>query len=719
MMNNDKDDDNFFEEDDNYENNKNEKANDDNGQDEVDPLDEFMLEINKVIEEEKLKKEREEDIFNNKEIGSESENAIDSYAKSSRKWEKGKNINDTDQKYQIDKKNNNSNDAKDDNSLDDNDVTADIYEFLEKKNEELMNEKNKEKEHGKSFSSTQNYFVSAGTKDPQMEIKDDDSDFNDFLNDGNDKNKNDEIIICNINYDEIELEEFKKDIFVTDENINNFTLEQSVEYKKKNNIKTIGFNVPKPIFSFLQLKNIIDKEVLENMYELSISILSPAQSIVIPTFLSGRDFIANSRTGSGKTLAYIISLIIHLMNYKKESRKDTQKGVKKKNADPHALILTPTREICVQISEEINKISMNKLSSTLLFNGINFKNAYDDIHKGVDIIIANVKTLINFVNKKYLSLTNIKYVILDEFDKLFSNQFINSVISILNNIRTDSIRAFFSSTFSDSIHELVKPYLSKKHILIQVDDNNVLIDKKFYIVEESYKYKYLLHSIHQFSNNGQGFIFCNSKKNVLALYERLKKEIQLKHIKFDFIYGDMDQTDRLYKLDSLKNKRTQILISTGLMERGINVIDLNFVINYDCPRDLFVYIHRIGRCSRMNNKGYAVTFITPSEKKMAYLIYTHLKNSKETIDEELKNFILRSNLHNDAEIKKLKRKMNTPHYDNPMKKVGPTNSNNTVVSLGSMPFQASSSQKQNEKPPPKQVHMISPNDVLSSSSDEY
>lgn len=233
-MYNDKDEDNFFEEDDNYENNKNEKTHDANGQDEVDPLDEFMLEINKVIEEEKIKKEREENEFNNKEIGSEFGNSIDSYVKSPRKCEKGKNINDTDQKPPIDKKNNNnSNDVKNDNSLDDNDVTADIYEFLEKKNEELMNEKNKEKEHGKSFNNTKNYFVSAGTKDPQMEIKDYDSDFNDFLNDGNDKNKNDEIIICNVNYDEIELEEFKKDIFVTDESINSFTLEQSVEYKKK------------------------------------------------------------------------------------------------------------------------------------------------------------------------------------------------------------------------------------------------------------------------------------------------------------------------------------------------------------------------------------------------------------------------------------------------------------------------------------------------------
>ncbi|CRG99739.1 ATP-dependent RNA helicase, putative [Plasmodium relictum] len=676
---NDSDEDKFFEDngEDDCENEKNAKAYSKNEQ-EKDPLDEFMVEINKVIEEEKKKVELKEKMNN-------------SFQEEYKKNMSEKELSENKKKntYFNPIKNRENND--DDNSLDDNDATADIYEFLEKKKEELKNDNIYENEN-----------------------KDND-DFNFFQNEKN-NSKEEEKIIDNINYDEVELEDFNKDIFITDENISNFTLEESVEYKKKNNIITIGFNVPKPLFSFLQLKNLIDKEILENIYSKSISILSPVQSIVIPIFLSGRDFIAASRTGSGKTLSFIISLIIHLLNYKKNEKTNNEESGKRKRKIiyPHALILTPTRELCVQIYDEMNKISMNKLKSCMLFNGINYKKAYDDIQKGVDILIANVKTLINFVNKKYLSLINIKYVILDEFDKLFSKQFIHSVVSILKNIRSDSLKGLFSSTFSDNLIEVIKPFLNKKFIITKIGDNNVLIDEKFYIVEENYKYSYLLNDIKKCSNSGQGFIFCNSKKNVINLYEKLRKEFSLKDISFDYIHGDIDQTERIYKLESLKKKKTQILISTDLMSRGIDIVDLNFVINFDCPSDIFIYIHRIGRCSRINNKGQAITFILPSEKKMAFLIYNHLKTKNKIIDEELENFILKNNLNNNYEMKNLKRKINSTFLDYQFKRKTETEKK---INSNEPAFKKVSSSR-NENSLPKNLNVITPNDVLSSSDEE-
>ncbi|SBS88828.1 ATP-dependent RNA helicase DDX42, putative [Plasmodium ovale] len=741
-MSDDFDEENFFEEDDNFDSKgeghtKGECQGDGK---EVDPLDEFMVEINKVIEEEKKKKEATE--VRERQSNRGSEDGCSKRTLSRSKYPVAINTpplsNNKDAK--------NEKEEEEENSLDDNDVTADIYAFLEKKNEELMNERLAEGERNRLGRQTK--WVSSDTCGKNSE--DDEYGQDDFLRlqDEKDDGNEDDVITCNVRHEEIQLDYFNKNIFHTDESISTFTLEESVEYKKKHNITTIGFNVPKPIFSFLQLKGIIHKDVLENMYNISISILSPVQSIVIPIFLSGRDFIANSRTGSGKTLSYIISLIIHVMSYKnakkggyitfgdeveKETMRDASEDVSPKGAHPsevvspkaahatipsaHALVLTPTRELCVQIQDEMNRISLGKVKSCILFSGINYKKAYDDIHRGVDTIIANVKTLINFVNKKYLSLMNIKYVVLDEFDKLFSKQFFHSVVSILNNIRSDSIKGFFSSTFSEHICELAKPYMSKKSIIIKVGDMNVYIDKKFYILEETKKYAFLLKCIEKCVPLGLGFIFCNSKKNVMVLHEKLKREISQKHIVFDFIHGDIDQTERIHKLECLKKKNTQILISTDLMSRGIDVIDLNFVINYDCPNDIFLYIHRIGRCSRMNNKGQAITFITPGEKKIAFLIYSHLKKKKETVDEELENFIRRNNLHNDVMLNRMKRKMESAFFDMPSKKT--ENSRTNILNPNEISFKKVQSTQKKEESVLKRVHMITPNDVLTSSDEEY
>ncbi|EDL44770.1 ATP-dependent RNA Helicase, putative [Plasmodium vivax] len=730
----------------------------DPGDQEMDPLDEFMMEINKVLEEEKQKtklreKDAEEAAAKSDPIkgssysrvekepprGSTPSRARTYFVRESKAHGESKSSHTLDDHPEEDG-------GHDDDSLDDNDATADIYEFLEKKNEELANEKRRAEAHG-----------GKGTHNRNMMSDDSPDDGDDFFQNGRDSNRENEIIENDINYDEVQLDQFNKDIFVTDESITNFTLEESVEYKKKNNITTIGFSVPKPIFSFLQLKHVIDKEVLENMYNSSISILSPIQSIVIPIFLSGRDFIASSRTGSGKTLSFIISLIIHLGNYKQVERERKKKNFEREgdppeeehaaagaastaapptttaqaappptaypskqgkgNASAHALILTPTRELCVQIGDQIDKLCLKKLKSCILFSGINYKNAYEDIHRGVDIIIANVKTLINFVNKKYLSLMKIKYVILDEFDRLFSKQFVNSVTSILRNIRADAMKGFFSSTFSEQSCELAKPYLNKKFIIIKVGENNVLIDKKFYILEDHAKYGYLLNCVHACAPSGQGFIFCNSKKNVMTLYEKLKREISLRHISFDYIYGDIDQTERLYKLDCLKKKKTQVLVSTDLMARGIDVMDLNFVINYDCPSDLFVYVHRIGRCSRMNNRGQAITFIQPSEKRIAFLIYSHLNNKKEKVDQELEDFIRSNNLHNDVQMKKVKRKMNDSIFDVSQKKAKHPGDNKSI--LADFAFKKMSAPSKSEEDALKNVKVFTPNDVLTSSDEEY
>ncbi|SOV74018.1 ATP-dependent RNA helicase, putative [Plasmodium sp. gorilla clade G3] len=737
---NDSDEEKYFQEDGNEEEkiNSNVKNPDISNEDQMDTLEEFMLEINKVIEEEKKKEEDLEsheynNLYNKKIINKTNKD--------------GPKLKDN---IIIDRNKNDNVEYKIyDNSLDDNDVTADIYEYLEKQKEICdMDIKKKRKKNEELECNDKNNIVNIfihnditsydrkikkskeNNNEYDIHYENELSQHQDKVDHYDDDNNYEDVILEDINYDNISVEEFKKNIFMIDENVNSFTLEESVEYKKKNNIISMGFNIPKPIYSLLQIKNLIDHIVLQKIYDTYISTLLPVQSMVIPIFLSGRDHIVTSNAGSGKTLSYIISLIIHLMNYKKIGKnslcdidkKENINSDKKKidylSSSAHALILTPTRELCIQIYDDIKNICSNKLKTCILCNGMNYKRIYDDIKKGIDIIISSVKTLIHFINKKYLSLVRVKYVIIDEFDMLFSKQFVHMVTSVLKNIRTDSIKGMYSSIVSETMYELVKSYLNKKYITLRIENKYSMIYEKFYILEEYSKYSYLIYSIKKCCDKGQGFIFCNSKKSVMLLYDKLKKEISLNYISFDFIYGDLLQTERIYKYEKLKYKKTNILITTDLMSRGIDVIHLNFVINYDCPSDIFIYIHRIGRCSSVNNEGEAITFIMPSEKKMAFLIYTHLKNKKRKIDEELENFILKNNLNNDIQMKSYKRKMNNSILNMPLKSINNTSS----VVANNISTENNFLQKNNllinKENSPKKLNMISPDDVLSSSSED-
>ncbi|SOV11038.1 ATP-dependent RNA helicase, putative [Plasmodium sp. gorilla clade G2] len=737
---NDSDEEKYFQEDDNEEEklNNNAKNEDNPNEEHMDTLEEFMLEINKVIEEEK--KKEEEDL--------EAHEYNNFYNNNNLINKRNKDVKNFKDNILIDtSKNDNTKYRLYDNSLDDNDVTADIYEYLEKQKEICdMELKRKRKKSGElEYNDIENIYIDNDKTLDDRKIKkrkdkyneydiDDEKELSqhrckyDYYDDNNNNNNNndDDIILDDINYNNIHIEEFEKNIFVIDENVSSFTLEESVEYKKKNNIISMGFNIPKPLYSLLQIKNLIDHNVLQKIYDTYINTLLPIQSMVIPIFLSGRDHIVTSNASTGKTLSYIISLIIHLMHYKKRrknniydiNKKEKKDCHNKKNnnnyssSSTHALIITPTRELCIQIYNDINKICSNKLKTCVLCSGMDYKKIYDDIKKETDIIICCVKTLISFINKKYLSLVDVKYIIIDEFDILFSKQYVHMVTSVLKNIRTDSIKGMFSSIVSEPMYELIKPYLNKKYITLKIENKYSPINQKFYILQESSKYNYLINNIKKFHSRGQGFIFCNSKKNVMLLYEKLKKEISLNYISFDFIYGDLLQTERIYKYEKLKNKQTNILITTDLMSIGIDLINLNFVINYDCPTDIFIYIHRTGRCCSIDNEGEAITFILPSEKKMAFLIYDHLKNKKQKIDEELENFILQNNLNNDIQMKSYKRKMNNSILNMPLKNI-----------LNTSSVDANNINKENnlfvkKENSTKKLNMISPDDVLSSSEED-
>lgn len=635
---------------------------------EEDPLDAFMKEINKVIEEENKKVENNSN----------------------------ENINELKESFYTknacNKKERNTEDLLLDNTLDDNDVTADVFEFME------------QKKKGKSFK--ENF--------DENSLESDNND-NDSFSD-NDKNPKQEVIFETICYEKEKIEPFIKYIFEVDESIKEFTFEESKEYMKKNNIIVNGSNIPKPIYSFLQLKKIVPKPILQHLYDQSINILSPIQSIVLPTFLCGRNFIASSRTGSGKTLCFVISLVIHMLYSNLKKGEEEREIHRRRNKNPEALILAPTKELCAQIYEVMNHISINKLKTIMLFQGLNYQKVYEELKKGVDVLIGNARLVVRFVNKKYLSLTNIKYVILDECDKLFEKQNKNPVISVLNNIRPDSIRCMFSSTFSKYMIYMVIPFLNDNPIIIRINENNALINQKFRIIEQDHKYNYLVQFLTHHVKEDQGIIFCNNKKNIINLYEQLKSESKLKSIVFDFIHGDIDQTERMCKFRNFQKKKTQILVSTDLMSRGIDITELNLVINYDCPNNIFNYTHRVGRCSRCNNKGTALTLIQPNEKKNASIIYSHLKERNEDIDRELEDFIVSNNLYNYAEIKSVKRKRDDVQLGVDIKKVQRLNEVKNV-SLHNLTFQKSTNLQNSSLL--KNANVINPDDELSSSSSEY
>lgn len=339
----------------------------------------------------------------------------------------------------------------------------------------------------------------------------------------------------------------------------------------------------------------LSKQLLDAVSDLNFTSATLIQEKTIPLILKHQDVLAKSQTGSGKTIAYALPTVQHFLN----------------NPSTYILVLAPTRELALQIDKVFNELLkyIPKAKTTLLYGGVNIQKQIVALKQNPKIVIATPGRLLDHVNRKTIALKHFNVVVLDEADEMLNMGFKDDVLTILEKTAPNKQTLLFSATISKDIYELAQS-IQRDVIFIENKNNNKNITQQAYQVSLSHKYV-LLQQLLAILNPTQAMIFCNTKKSVDEI------TLKLAHLNMSAagIHGDMKQEMRTKVIQQFKAQKLKYLICSDVMARGIDIDNLEMVINYDLPQEIEFYIHRIGRCGRIDKKGTSITFFTPKESK--------------------------------------------------------------------------------------------------------
>ena len=346
-------------------------------------------------------------------------------------------------------------------------------------------------------------------------------------------------------------------------------------------------------FSDLGLSNISLSAIQSKGFEEPTAI----QALTIPVMLQNdKNIIAQAQTGTGKTAAFGLP-ILDLMDPNKT-------GVQ-------ALILTPTRELAIQVAEEIHSLRGERNIRTMpIYGGQSIDQQLRRLKKGVEIVVGTPGRVIDHLKRKTLNLKNIDHLVLDEADEMLNMGFIEDMEEIMKYTNPNKRTLLFSATMPVKIRELAKKYMNGYELLKAKKENVTtdLTDQIYFEVKHSEKFDALCRIV-DFESNFYGLVFCRTKQDVDTLVSGLLG----RGYDAEAIHGDISQAQRERTLNRFKKKSINILVATDVAARGIDVSDLSHVINFSLPHDPESYVHRIGRTGRAGKEGTAITFITPSE----------------------------------------------------------------------------------------------------------
>ena len=343
----------------------------------------------------------------------------------------------------------------------------------------------------------------------------------------------------------------------------------------------------------------------------------------IPTIMSGRDCLGISETGSGKTLAYVLPMLRHVQSRIagiKLNKGDTNSNTNyklKNEKGPIALILVPTRELATQICQEIRSFTDSlSLETTCLFGGSNLGNQINELKRGVDIAVATPARLIELLclsNGKVTNLFRTTFVVIDEADRMFDLGFEPQISKIIRNIRPQRQIVMFSATFPRQIQLMAKKILKKPvEILVGLKGQGAKnIEQYVEVIKKEKSFIRLLEILEKYIDICT-IIFADEQNEAIELWKQLFK----KGFSCCLLYGQMDQEDRIDNLESFKKGEKNILVTTSICARGLDIPRCGLVINFRCPNHMEDYIHRIGRTGRAGKKGLAYTFIDPDEEDL-------------------------------------------------------------------------------------------------------
>lgn len=350
-------------------------------------------------------------------------------------------------------------------------------------------------------------------------------------------------------------------------------------------------------FKELNISEPILKALISKGYEKP----TPIQAQAIPVALQERDLLGIAQTGTGKTAAFAIPTI-QLLN---------QTEINKQRREIKALILTPTRELAIQIEECFTEYTKyTNLKHTVIFGGVNQKPQVDILRRGVDILIATPGRLLDLIAQKHISLKHVKHFILDEADRMLDMGFIHDIKRILPMLPKQKQTLFFSATMPTQIATLSKSILRNpvKVEVTPVSSAVDIIEQRLYFVEKKQKSD-LLMTILKKEQNKSVLVFSRTKHGA----DKIARVLNKKGIGCEAIHGNKTQGARQRALTNFKSGKTRVIIATDIAARGIDIADLELVINYDLPDVAETYVHRIGRTGRAGKSGTALTFCSEEE----------------------------------------------------------------------------------------------------------
>lgn len=337
---------------------------------------------------------------------------------------------------------------------------------------------------------------------------------------------------------------------------------------------------------------------------------TPIQRETIPYALAGRDLIGLAQTGSGKTAAFGIPLL---------------QSVRPKGAGPQALVITPTRELCIQVTDELaalGKFTGVRLLAVVGGHDIDIQAAA--IRHGVDIIVGTPGRLLDLLYGGHLDLKDVRYVVLDEADRMLDMGFIDDVRFILESVPPDHQTLLFSATMVPDVARIATEFL-RDPVRIQIETTEATmpdIRQEYVTVTEGNRFETLLRILRE-EEIHQAIIFCRTRRRVDELVAQLERH----QIAAQGLHGEMSQPERNWVMNAFRRRKLNILVATDVAARGIDVDDVSHVINYDAPDEMESYVHRIGRTGRAGRKGVAITLVLPRERRLIQLYEKHTNGS--------------------------------------------------------------------------------------------
>lgn len=380
---------------------------------------------------------------------------------------------------------------------------------------------------------------------------------------------------------------------------------------------------------FSELK--LSGEIVEALTVLGYTSPTEIQEKVIPFALQGRDIAAKSQTGSGKTAAFAIPLC-ELADWSENS--------------PQALVLEPTRELTVQVKQEIFHIGRKKrLKVPDIFGGFPIDKQIQTLKQKSHIVVGTPGRVMDHVRRGSLDLSKIKYLVIDEADLMLDMGFIDEVRQIIDKLPDQRVIMLFSATLGESLESLIKKYMHDPASIIIESETETVAEVEQSVIEVSddeEKYDAFL-SVLIKENPDNCMIFCGTREMVNVLCRRLRKD----GVKCGMIHGEIEQRDRIRTIEDFREGRFRYLIATDVAARGIDFDNLTHVFNYDFPTGREAYVHRVGRTGRNGKSGKAISMIAEYDKKMRGMveeyINMHIENSEIPDRQELKkNFAERA-----------------------------------------------------------------------------